>query len=376
MRVLVDCVPILVGGGVQAAVAVLAGLRDRPDVVWQAVLPIAIKEGLPPDFCDDERLIYVERRSPLDRFWLRSHLREIEQEFAPDVVFTVFGPPFFKARATHLVGFARPHLIYDDDLRLRGRLIHQVIDYFQKRAFRKADHLVVETETARVRLLPYLSIDPSRISVVGNCPNLLLERLTDDPQQSESQFVILVPSAHYSHKNLEIIPKVALAMQQRAPGLDFEFRLTLPPDEAGWQGIKAAAEQLGVGHRVTTLGVVRITDLSRAYHDASAIFLPTLREVSTAVYPESFFFRRPLVTSNMDFAVELCGDAALFVDPLDPQSSADKLVALAADPELRRSLVDAGVRQLAKMYPTAEQKFDQQIQLIGSLACAQKSSAN
>ena len=31
MRVLVDCVPILVGGGVQAAVAVLAGLRDRPD---------------------------------------------------------------------------------------------------------------------------------------------------------------------------------------------------------------------------------------------------------------------------------------------------------------------------------------------------------
>ena len=376
MRVLVDCVPILVGGGVQAAVAVLAGLRDRPNVVWKAVLPFAIKNGLPSDFCNDERLIYVNRRSQMDRIWLKFRLQKIEHDFAPDVVFTVFGPALFKARAPHLVGFARPHLIYDDDLRLRTGLIYQGVDYFQRRSFCEADHLVVETETARARLSRYLSIEPTRISVVGNCPNLLLQRLSNDADQSNSRFDILIPSTHFPHKNLEIIPKVASAMQQRAPGLDFEFRLTLPPDEAGWQGIKAAAEQLGVGHRVTTLGVVRITDLSRAYHDASAIFLPTLREVSTAVYPESFFFRRPLVTSNMDFAVELCGDAALFVDPLDPQSSADKLVALAADPELRRSLVDAGVRQLAKMYPTAEQKFDQQIQLIGSLACAQKSSAN
>ena len=73
----------------------------------------------------------------------------------------------------------------------------------------------------------------------------------------------------------------ASTVQQRAPGLDFQFCLTLPPDEAGWQSIKAAAKQLGVEQRITTLGVVRITDLAKAYHEASAVYLPTLREVST-----------------------------------------------------------------------------------------------
>src|SRR5262249_21632696 len=160
------------------------------------------------------------------------------------------------------------------------------------------------------------------------------------------------------HKNLEIVPEVAAAMRRLAPNLYFEFRFTLPPDSSQWQQISASAHDLGVGDRLTTLGVVRIDALPVAYRDAAAVYLPTLREVSTAVYPESFYFRRPLITSDMDFARELCGDAALFVPSRDAEVAASRLVELSASPELRARLVAAGERQLASAYPTPAEKFE------------------
>jgi glycosyltransferase involved in cell wall biosynthesis len=236
--------------------------------------------------------------------------------------------------------------------------------------FRRGDHIVVETETARRRLAHRLGIDRALISVIPNSPNPLLKRLQEPPAWVDGPFNLLIPSAYYRHKNLEIVPHVASAMRRLSPDLDFRFHFTLPADSAPWQRIAGAAAALGVADRLTTLGVVPIEALSRAYHDAAAVYLPTLLEISTGVYPESFFFRRPLVTSAMDFAHELCGDAALFVPPRDAQATASRLVELAASPQLRAYLVAAGARQLLSAYPTPEEKFKLQLDLITKVAVA------
>jgi 2-polyprenyl-3-methyl-5-hydroxy-6-metoxy-1,4-benzoquinol methylase/glycosyltransferase involved in cell wall biosynthesis len=369
MKVLISCVPVLVGGGVQVSIALLAGLRDRPDVQWKAIVPTSVRAALPADLADDERITYVNRRSQADRVWLTPWLRMIERTFEPDVVFTVFGPPFGHARAPHLVGFALPHMIYENlDPAPRSSLKDRLGDWARCHLFRQADCLVVETEAARQRLARRLTIDVSRIFVVPNSPNPLLQPLPEDPARQSQRFVIFIPSAYYRHKNLEIVPRVAQAMRRAAPDIDFEFRFTLPPLSAEWQRITAEAAQLGVSEKLTTLGVVKIVDLASAYRDASAVFLPTLREVSTAVYPESFLFRRPLVTSDLDFARELCGDGALFADPLNPEASAARLVDLASQPQLRTQMVAKGERQLAATYPSPARKLDMQIALLEKVA--------
>ena len=300
----------------------------------------------------------------------------MERDLGPDVVFTVFGPPFFRPRAPQLAGFALPLLLYDRDcLMPRATFVNRFGDLLRRVLFRRAGHLVVETETARQLLARRLDIPLARISVIPNSLNPLLVRTPEMEIPPPGVFGILVPSAYYWHKNLEIVPEVAAEMRRLDPGLDFVFRFTLDPRIPQWSAIMDKARALGVDRHLTTLGTVKITALGQAYAAASAVFLPTLREVSTAVYPESFYFRRPLVTTDMDFARELCGNAAAFAAPRDASDAASKLTGLAQTPQWREQLASAGERQLAANYPTPAEKLRMQLELLAKVAAGTAGAA-
>ena len=371
MKLLVDCMPLSTGGGVQVAIAFLDGLSRRRDIDWSAVLPAGMKSVMPANLvADGRRITFLAKSSLVDILRANRCLHAIVQADNPDVVFTVFGPAYFKANAPHLVGFALPNLIYDRDgvLHRDFRAIDRIADFARRAMVRWADYFVVETETVRHRLAKGLGIDDTRISVIGNSVNPLLERHPPEPVPASGRFGILVPSAYYRHKNLEILPEIAALLVRHAPGLDFEFRLTLDPTSAPWKRLTEAAAQRSVADRLTTLGVLPLDQLARAYREASAVLLPTLREASTAVYPESFHFRRPLLTSDLDFAHELCGGAALYADPASPADFAGQLARIAAEQGLAAELVDKGVIRLATTYPTPEQKFEQQLALLARVA--------
>jgi SAM-dependent methyltransferase/glycosyltransferase involved in cell wall biosynthesis len=384
MRVLVDCIPLNAGGGVQVSIAFLLGLQARADVAWKAVIPAGLKPAMPPGIASDPRMLFLPKRSTLDRLLLSRKLRVIESEFAPDVVFTVFGPAVLRARAPHLVGFALPHLIYDADCEpVKRRGMERLWDALQRAALRRADHLVVETHTVRSRLAERLGIDPARISVIPNGVNPVIAAHAGAGGPDSRPFRlrrglrrpgVLIPSAPYPHKNLEIVPLVAAAMCQLAPDLDVEFRFTLDPASAAWRRLKSEAARLGVADMVVTLNVLPLTELAHAYRAAAVVLLPTLREASTAVYPESFALERPVVTSDLDFARELCGDAALFVPPLNVAAIAEGLIGLLRSPEARERLVEAGRRRLAAGYPGPDEKFAMQLDLLRALSRDQRHS--
>ncbi|MER9670161.1 glycosyltransferase [Mesorhizobium sp. M0203] len=371
MRIFVDATPLSTGGGVQVTIALLLNLQTSHNIAWQALLPEEIQTSLPSALRSDERVSFLPKSSIKNKISLMFKLPNIEKTIAPDVVFTVFGPAYFSAKAPHLVGFALPNLVYRD-IGLGGpSFASRLIDVWRRFSLRRATHLIVETETVKERLALQVGIARDRISVVGNSVNPILRRREKmvDPTRT---FRFLVPSAYYRHKNLEIVPLVAKCLTDMRPSFDFEITLTLDRQSAQWLRIRALAAELGVQDRVTTLGHVNIASLSEAYSAASAIFLPTLIEVSTAVYPESFFFRRPLVTSDRDFARELCGDAALFVDPLDAEDMAVELLRLASDTDLMTALVEAGARQLDAKFPTTTEKFQMQLNVLSDCASGRR----
>ena len=369
MKVLVDCAPLSMGGGVQVAIALLMNLQTRPDISWRAVLSEQMREAGGPELATDPRVLFVWKRSWADFILLHSKLRAVERVFEPDVVFTVFGPTYFISKAPHLMGFALPNLIYNADGPQTARSRNEKLaDQMRGFLFRRASHLVVETETVRRRLASRAGIDASRISVIGNSVNPVLLTFEVTAAPIAGPFVILIPSAYYRHKNLQIVPRIAAELARLNPELDFVFRLTLASQSEPWRGIAADAERLGVGGQVATLGPLPLAELAVAYGHASAVLLPTLREASTAVYPEAFHMQRPLVTSDIDFARELCGEAALFADPRDPAAYAKALDRLACEGVLRERLVMAGKQQLSKGYPSATDKFFMQMDLFEAVA--------
>ena len=373
MIILVDCTPLSCGGGIQVAIAFLINLNKTSDVIWRAVVPEALGPFFPLELRSDSRVIFLPKKSHMDRISLRNALRKLESAISPDVVFTVFGASYFRARAPHVVGFALPNLIYGPIG--RPTLRRSVVNWLHASSLRTADLLVVETETVRRRLAARLGFDPSRIAVIGNSVNPLLLIASAAAAPMSGRFRILIPSSYYTHKNLEITPAVAAVMRRVNPDLDFEFQFTLDPSSNHWKEIMRLAARLGVAHYLVTLGVLPLARLAGAYRDASAVFLPTLLEASTAVYPESFYMKRPLVTSNMDFALELCGDAALFAPPRDADALARQLIHLAQNRELRERLIAAGERQLALNYPGPDEKFAMQMEALKSAIETRKPSS-
>jgi glycosyltransferase involved in cell wall biosynthesis len=370
MRMMIDCTPLHAGGGVQVAIAFLEGLIDHP-IEWLAIMPLSMRDLLPQHILTrEERIIFIEKRSFIDILRARRLLQKLEASFVPDVVFSIFGPAYFKSKAPQLMGFALPNLIYPplEGRSRRMRCQAALLNPIRRAIFRNADHLVVETETVKERLCKSFNISDEMVSIIGNSINPIMQNFPRIEIDRRAICRILVPSAYYLHKNLEIIPYVAEKIAEMDPALNFEFVLTLNRDFAPVNSIFDCADKLGVGNRIRAIGAVPLEVLAELYQASSLVYLPTLREASTAVYPESFYFGRPLVTSDLPFARELCGDAAVYVPPTDPRATAAQILSLVRDTALSRRLIQNGHQILSSKYPRSDVKFTQQISLLHALA--------
>jgi glycosyltransferase involved in cell wall biosynthesis len=89
--------------------------------------------------------------------------------------------------------------------------------------------------------------------------------------------------------------------------------------------------------------------LRQAYEQADAALIPTLLETFSAAYPEAMRMEKPVLTSALDFATEVCGDAALYFDPVNAADIAARMIQLMQDRDLYEQLVRRGKERLSHM---------------------------
>jgi glycosyltransferase involved in cell wall biosynthesis len=376
MRVLIDCSALVTGGALQVGLGIIHQAARTPGHDWHLALSAELAAQVTPDVAAGFRS--VTQVGPFRRSWARvgaihRTLPGLERDLRPDVVFTAFGPPFWRGRAPHLVGFALPAPLYPESLAWRRlgvmkRWCRRLTYAVRCSGLRRAGHLVVETDTVRRRLQDVLGFPASRVFVVRNSYSpVFREAVGRDAGRPADRARIFVPSSYYPHKNLEVIPETARELR-RLLKEPFEFLLTVPADGPPWRRIRARAEALGVGDAVRTAGPVHHGAIAGHYRSASAVFLPTLLECSTAVYPESFMAGVPLCTSDLDFARELCADGALYFDPCDPAAAARALHRALTDDALGADLIARGRRVLERNYPTPEGKWREQLDCLHRVA--------
>lgn len=83
-------------------------------------------------------------------------------------------------------------------------------------------------------------------------------------------------------------------------------------------------------------------DLKYLYQGAYCLVFPSLYEGFGLPPLEAMNFGCPVITSNVSSLPEVCGDAALYIDPYDTDGLADTLERLISDRSLRENLVKAG----------------------------------
>ena len=115
----------------------------------------------------------------------------------------------------------------------------------------------------------------------------------------------------------------------------------------GWEDAEILRSLKDAGVSVLRIGYVPITYLPFLYGLAETFVFPSLYEGFGLPALEAMACGAPVVVSNTASLPEVCGDAALYVDPMDPDSIAAALERVMTDSSLRVRLGEAGVRRAA-----------------------------
>jgi glycosyltransferase involved in cell wall biosynthesis len=112
--------------------------------------------------------------------------------------------------------------------------------------------------------------------------------------------------------------------------------------------LRARIEELGLSGRADLRGYVNDhAELMELYRSSQALLHCSWTEGVPQVLFEAFAARLPIVATAVGGVPDAAGDAALLVPPGDADAPAAALERIAAEPELRRRLTDAGALKAA-----------------------------
>jgi glycosyltransferase involved in cell wall biosynthesis len=188
--------------------------------------------------------------------------------------------------------FSRPELAY------RRRVYGWTV--------RKSRIVVTISEHARQALIERLGLAPDRVRTIY----LAVDHDRFTPADVPREPFLLYPANAWPHKNHARLFEAFAAVRAERPDL----RLVLTG---------AAHDSLTLTPGVESLGHVDLDRLVDLYRRAAALVYPSLYEGFGIPCVEALACGCPVTASNVASIPEVCGDAAVYFDPLDPESIAD-----------------------------------------------------
>jgi glycosyltransferase involved in cell wall biosynthesis len=380
MKIFLDCSLLSIGGGIQVGLSIIQNIVNDPSIETVVVCTPQIDAQLDQTIKQKLKAYHVV---PNVSFYKKrqqgDYLCQLEAQYQPDLVFTVFGPSYWRSKAKNVQGFALGKMLYPEIRKFYpsqlSRFKESIFDWVkQKFFFKNVDNFLVETEVVKARLVDRFNISPQNIYVISNTYSPAFEQRLQERKKhifaDQSTITLFVPASFYVHKNLLILPKV-LAELKKLNDKKVILKFTVPVNSPGWQEISRVAAEYGVLEQITTVGHVPNHLICDEYLASNFVLCPSLVESSTAVFPESFIAERPLLVSDRDFARNLCEDAAVYFDPLDAIDIARKIDVVMNDQQLQNKLLSSAVRVLHKNYLSPTEKWEQQRILLKKLANSQ-----
>ena len=367
MKIVINTSVQRFGGAIQVALSFInecIGFADHEYHVW---IGPGVKKSLKTDqFPDNFYFYYFDfGEISLTKIFLIQHeLSKYEKQIKPDCIISTSGPSYFHSEAPQILGYNLPLYIYTESpyvknwpiikrIRLGLRKLAQF--YFFKR---DTWAYVVQTDDVNLRVRKKLGSD--RVYTVTNTFNGFYTNRKKYPSKLPpkvpGQIRFLTISAYYPHKNLEIIMKViALLVEQNI--LNFQFIITVEDEQ-----FRRHFGQYKYSPYLINLGPVLPEECPSLYDECDIMFLPTLAECFSASYPESMIMEKPIITTELGFARSICGDAALYFEPMNAVSALETIKELLNNNTLRNQLIENGKKRL-NYFDTSKQRAGKYLEI-------------
>lgn len=230
----------------------------------------------------------------------------------------------------------------------------EIILDFRKRIYAKtmfrslvkrAEIIFTVSQFTKSELLRYTNARADKVLPIHLGVSSEWRHARDLPAMRSAPYLIYVGNIK-PNKNLGRLVEAFLRVRDRIP-----HDLVIVGQKDGFltgESSKLFERISGAQDRVHLLGQVPYRDLLSLVGHADALIMPSLYEGFGLPPIEAMAAGVPVLVSTAASLPEICGDAALYFDPLREEEIAGCLVQIAGDAALRSTLREAGLRQSQK----------------------------
>jgi glycosyltransferase involved in cell wall biosynthesis len=183
-------------------------------------------------------------------------------------------------------------------------------------------------------------------------PLLHPKKMTPELPGAAQRVVCLIYVSYYAeHKNLCTLLRTMPLLNCNG-ARRFVLKTTADPAWKGSDWTVTWREDLALARRpdVELLGLLFDGDLQQLYREADIFVFPSYCESFGHPMAQAMGHGLPIVAADTPVNREICGDAAMYFSPLDPQDLAEKVRLLWNDVTARNRLYEAGQRRAARRF--------------------------
>ncbi|MFW6286414.1 MAG: glycosyltransferase [Candidatus Sumerlaeota bacterium] len=287
-------------------------------------------------------------------------LKGILRDYKPDLLWAMGGLGLQHCPCPQAISIQNPYVMYPPrhygPLGPRDRLWV----YFLRRAFHRqlpsVQLFIFQTHTMEKRLKEQYDFAGRTLVTWKAVSSFAADSgrpLPENMKRYAGKYKLIYVTRYYPHKGLE---KIVETFDRFRDALkDVAVFITIEPDQhSAAARLLADIREKGLQDSVVNLGRLPQQELSAYYKASDALLMPTLMESFSGSHLEAMHFGLPILTSDLDFAREVCQDAAEYFDPWSPEDIRDHILALKADPARAKALVEKGKRRLEEFTATWE----------------------
>ena len=315
-----------------------------------------------------EKMIITVPQNPIKRiiceiFQVSSILKKLDIS----VIYSYFGYGFYPSSIPQIVGSADSNLYYPEvdfwsqysGIKL---LFKKLIDRYRIWGLKRASGIIFETSVLEKRCIEIYKFKALTITIK---PSISIPKANLDfemPYEYIGKSKGLLLCSWQLNKNIMIIPEICSVLKSRKQ--DFLFIITAPKDGSKiYQEFIKKVRQYNVEQYIYISGTVPKEKLVSLYSQVDIVFLLSKLESFSNNIIEAWAYNKPLVVSDEDWAHDICGDGALYVNRDDPNDISFNITNLLTDINLYNQIIYEGVKKLNE-YPPIEERTKQELNFI------------
>lgn len=335
---------------------------------------VALPEGSQFYFCENKD----SNTNLLARF--KMEVREIpalQKTFNADVIFGMGNHGLPNIKCPQAIWNSNAYLVYPSKhfpvASIKERMQIKYQRFHLRQTLKCTDLVFCQTPVMRQRISDYYDYDIKRVNILPNALSPLLQKPRSNdvvirPKAiADDKFNCLILSRYYPHKNPEMLLDACLRSYEQLGDIRFITTVSQQHNIRSRRFIQRLNKNDHMKKLFHNIGTIAHENLEAYYRNVQLVIMPTLMESFSVTYLEAMYFGVPILTTDLDFAHYLCGNAAAYYDPWRPKSFVEKLLMLKSNASACEKLEKAGYEQLRKFSATWDDIVKDAISKIESL---------